>query len=605
MRSLLRIFLERTLCQRGLWVSMTLFPLFSGCSGEVDSRLTPKGNDSNSVAGKGNEQDLFVVSSSESPSEVPSPREIPRTTVDSPRFDDVALNSGIEFSYDNGASPRRLMVEATGGGAGWLDVDRDSYWDLYLVQGGSPLLNEEHQNPNDELFRNRAGVSFARVTTTAGIVEKRFGQGIAVGDFDGDGFDDIYITNVGRDTLLKNQGDGTFLDVTTITLEPNLRWASSAAWADLDHDDDLDLFVCNYVKYDPNSPIPCFGADGKPGICHPRDVDPETNRFYLNNADGTFTECLKEKGLDAAGSKSLGLVVADFNGDHLNDVYVANDTTANHLFIARGDGTFIEDAVPAGCAANGLGQFQASMGVAFGDYDQDGLFDLYCTHFTSDSNTLYKGLPGGSFDDTTRLTGIHKPTLNSLGFGTVMCDFNADGAMDLMVANGHIDRSFASQGDNFEMLAQLFSFNGKTWEEGTSAAGAYFQEPRVGRAIAMADYDNDGDPDVAIVNQRSQVALLQNLRSSRHWLKITPVGLFGNRRGIGMEVLIKQGESKWRQMLAGGTSYAATHQPMIFTGFGSGDQPCDISVRWNNGKVQILEGMKPDQEILVLERDAK
>ena len=591
----------------GLVIACTFLLAIGGCSGVTEESPNTKADGPTTAFVRESEvvlvppadnTDLTVPASPKAADSFGAPENLPL-------FNDIASKSGIAFTYDNGASSQRLMVEATGGGAGWLDFDRDSNWDLYLVQGGSPILNEEAKNQSDELLRNLGAGSFAAVTDVAGIEEKKFGQGNAVGDFDGDGFDDIYITNVGRDTLLHNQGDGTFRDVTAGAMELNLRWASSAAWADLDQDDDLDLFVCNYVEYDPDVPIACFGDDGKPGICHPRDVEPVMNRYYLNNGDGTFLECLKEKGLDADGSKSLGLVIADFNSDHWSDIYVANDTTANHLFINRGDGTFYEDGVPAGCAASGMGQFQASMGVAFGDYDQDGLFDLYLTHFTSDSNTLYHGLPGGAFDDTTRLTGIHKPTLNSLGFGTVMCDFNADRRMDIMIANGHIDSSFVSQGDTFEMQPQLFTFDGNVWHELTAEVGPYFQEKRVGRAIALADYDNDGDPDAVIVNQQSPVALLKNCRRSGHWLKIVPVGQFGNRRGIGMEVVVQQGSASWRQVLAGGTSYAASHQPALFVGLGISAEPCDISVRWNSGKVQLLKGVSTDTEVLVLEREAK
>ena len=523
--------------------------------------------------------------------------------LDSPVFRDVASDVALDFTYDNGASPQRLMVEATGGGAGWLDFDRDSFWDLYYVQGGGPQSPDQSTNPSDQLYRNLRGERF-QTNNADGVMEQTYSQGIAVGDFDGDGFDDVYVTNVGRDTLLQNQGDGTFVDITMQSLEINLRWASSAAWADVDQDGDLDLFVCNYVKYDPNAPIACFGDDGRPGICHPRDVDPIRNCFYLNNGDGTFEECLTERGLDGEGSKSLGVVIADFNGDGKSDIYVANDTTANHLFVNQGNGSFVEDAVPSGCAASGMGQLQASMGIGFGDYDNDGLFDLYLAHFTSDSNTLYRGLPGGTFDDTTRITGMHKPTMNSLAFGTVMQDFNADGAMDLFIANGHIDSSFQVKGDAFEMPAQLFSFDGRQWQDMSSSGGPYFREKRIGRAVALADYNNDGAVDITVVNQNKPVALLKNETRNAHWLKLVPVGTNGNRRGIGVEVVVTQGDKKWRQQLAGGSSYCATHQSALFFGLGVNVSPCEIRVRWESGKVQQIRNVQTNQEIIVLEREA-
>lgn len=522
-----------------------------------------------------------------------------------PQFREVQNSLGVSFVYQNGAGPEKRIVESTGGGAAWLDVDADDFPDLYLVQGGSPLTADMAKNPGDRLYRNRNGIRFYDATAPAGIDERRYGQGIAVGDFDGDGFDDVYVTNVGPDAFYQNQGDGTFRDISFAVSRTGAGWGSSTAWADLDGDGDLDLFVCQYLNYDPDSPIRCVDREGKPRICHPSEVDPQSNFCLRNEGDGRFTDVLKEWGLDGPGSKSLGLVIADLNGDHLVDVFVANDTTANHLFLQRGQGDFVERGRSAGVAVDGLGRNQASMGAAFGDYDQDGLPDLHVTHFTQEYNTLYRGMQDGVFVDMTPVTGLLHPTLSLLGFGTVMMDFNCDGYSDLMVANGHIDASFVHVGDRFRMPAQLFSYNGNQWEQLSEKAGDYFQSERIGRAIATADYDNDGDADVVIINQNAAAVVLENSARQGHGLKIRFAGQWGNRRGIGTEARVSQGDRRWIQQLAGGTSYCASHQPALFFGLGNDDADCSIEVRWPDGRQSVKSGVQVDQEIVFRETDAR
>jgi hypothetical protein len=514
----------------------------------------------------------------------------------------VEAETGLLFVYDNGASPKRLMVEATGGGAGWLDADNDGWPDLWLVQGGSPVSTEQSQNPGDVLFLNRRGRAFVEVSSRAGTSSRRYSQGMSVGDWNGDGFDDVYVTNVGPDELYCNLGDGTFVEVSEASGVLSRRWGSSAAFADLDQDDDLDLFVCNYTDYDPDLPLACFGDDGKPGICHPRDVDPLPNKLFLNQGDGTFREALQERGMQAEGSKSLGVVIADLTGDCLPDVFVANDTTANHLFVNQGQGRFIEQGMAAGCAASGMGQFQASMGVGFGDYDQDGQFDLYCSHFTADSNTLYRGLPGGVFDDVTRRTDLHLTTMDDLGFGTLMSDFNSDGHMDLVIGNGHIDSAYKAEGDRYEMEPRLFSYDpaANRWQDVAADAGPVFREKLVTRAVAGADYDLDGDMDLVLVNQNQPAILLENTSEPGHWLKLNFVGAPGNRRGVGVEVRVQQGQQAWRQQLSGGTSYCSAHEPALFFGLGSSDQPCEISVRWPDGSTRTLSDVAVDRIVQIV-----
>lgn len=508
---------------------------------------------------------------------------------------------GVDFRYENGESDAKLMTQATGGGVGWFDYDCDGLPDLYLVQGGGPLLNDRPLNPVDRLYRNVAGARFQDTTDSSGLYEQGFGHGVAIGDFDDDGFPDVYVTNVGLDTFYRNLGDGTFSDSTEAAGLINPLWGSSAAWGDLDGDGDLDLYVCNYVNYDPDNPIVCYGNDGLPGVCHPDEVDPVPNKLFINQGDGTFEDRLASAGLDRPGSKSLGVVLADLNEDRLMDIFVANDTTANHLFINEGGLRFRECGVESGCATSGEGLYQASMGIAFGDYNLDGYPDLYCTHFTSDYNTLYMGLGDGVFADVTRDVGLFGPTLSKLGFGTIMADFDCDGRDELFVANGHIDDSFKSAGDRFKMQAQLFAWNGSVWEDLSLDGGPYFEKHLLGRGVASADFDRDGDLDLAVSHQLDTASVLRNERENGHWCRVRLIGTHSNRTGIGARVRVMQGESVRHGQLPGGTSYCAAHEPVVFFGLGASAADVSVEVDWPSGRTSRIESVTVDQDVLVIE----
>jgi enediyne biosynthesis protein E4 len=522
------------------------------------------------------------------------------------RLVDVHESAGVQFLFDNGgAAGKKLMPEATAGGAGWLDYDADGWPDLYFAQGGNFFPGAGEVQPVDQLFRNLDGVRFDDVTLQTRLADIGYGHGVCVADFNQDGFDDIYVSNVGEDALYLNLGDGTLIEVTREAGISNPLWAASAAWGDIDGDGNLDLYVCNYVDYDPWYPIACFDALGNPGTCHPRDVDPVPNVCFISQGDGTFREEADARGLNGPGSKSLGVVIADLNGDHLVDVYVANDTTANHLFINQGGGRFSEQAVALGCAMSGLGHYQASMGVAFGDYDGNGWPDLYVTHFTKDSNTLYQNLGPSGFTDATREAGLHQPTLPLLGFGTVLADFNADGRQELFIANGHIDDWRELNDDAWYMRSQLFRYDGRRFHECGAEAGEYFQREFLGRAVAVADYDRDGDLDLVVVNQNQAASLLQNQSQSGHWIQIRLVGVTGNRRGIGARLSVVQGRTRSVHQLAGGTSYCAAHEPAVFAGFGDSDEPCDITVQWPGGREETWQNVPVNSFVTLVEGHAE
>ena len=527
-----------------------------------------------------------------------------RSSIQFPHFVDVQEESNLDFQFDTGANGRALMFESTGGGGGWIDFDRDGQFDFYCLQGGNPTPapGQESISSRNRLFRNHSGV-FSEVSLLAQAADAGYGQGLAVGDFDNDGFSDLYVTNVGANALYRNLGDGTFENTTATSTVGDPGWGTSAAWGDLDEDGDLDLFVCNYIRYDPYNPPPCQDKAGRPAVCHPEDLDASANVVFRNDGDGSFTSVAHDWGLYGENGKSLGVVIADLNGDDLPDVFVANDTTANFLFVNRGRGQFEEAGATMGCAISGLGQYQASMGIAFGDYDRNGFPDLYVTHFTDDSNTLYANLGQAGFYDATRQTGLHVPTLEYLAFGTVMADFNADGHEDLMIANGHID-DWRDRGELLDMPAQLFSFDGQQWREAGDKGGTYFATRRVGRSVSSADFDQDGDLDVAVVNQGKHVALLRNDRLDGHWLKVRLIGRHGCRDGIGAKVTLEQNETKLVQHLAGGTSYCAAHEPVLFFGLADRDDECTVTVQWGSRRTQQLKAIRVDQSLTIVETHA-
>ncbi len=504
-----------------------------------------------------------------------------------PNFDDAASDLGIDFVYDNGASPKALMVESTGGGCGWIDVDLDGRLDLYLSQGGT-ACGPPHLK--DVFYRQLETGRFEECLNLTGITDQGFGHGIAVGDFDNDGFDDIFIANAGRNRLFRNQGDGTFEDFTAAMSGGRDVWSSSVAWGDVDKDGDLDLYVCNYSIYDPCNPVECLDKDGIPSICHPRNVEPEPDEFFVNQGDGTFVEASKIMGLYGEGNKGLGVVIADLTGDHWPDIYIANDTTANFFFVNDGTGqSFRESSLLLGGGYCATGEAQASMGIAYGDFDKNGYADLFLTHFTGEHNTLYQNMGPQGLQDVSGLLGLRQPSLSKLGFGTVMNDFNLDGAMDLFVTNGHIDPRYFD-GEGYEMTPQVFSFDGRKWHEAPVSSGSVLSRKAVGRAVGMADFDGDGDADLCVVHHNSSTALLRNNSVVGNGLRLKLIGRRSNRSAFQARVKVIDGAgNQLVQEVVSGTSYNAAHDRELFFGFGNTSGPWSVEIEWPSGTTQKLE----------------
>jgi hypothetical protein len=333
-------------------------------------------------------------------------------------------------------------------------------------------------------------------------------------------------------------------------------------------------------------------------MCHPRDVEPVPDECYINLGDGTFSPEARRRGLVGEGNRGLGVAVADFNNDGWPDIFVANDTTANFLFMNQGDGMFQEQATVLGCAADRNGGFQANMGVTVADFDLNGYLDLYVTHFYQESNTLYRNHGEGGFQDETGLLGLHAPTLFYLAFGVLMADYDQDGRQDVLIANGHIE-NFPGNPLHHQR-PQMFTYDGhKRWVESTDQAGDYFRGKYVGRAVAGCDHDDDGDLDVAVAHENAPAALLRNESERGHWLKFLFRGRESNRRGINCRVTVTAGPTRYLQELCGGTSYAATHQPALIFGLGTWNQPCKIKVRWPSGRTQEMENVGLDQTLVL------
>ncbi|MBA3313547.1 MAG: FG-GAP-like repeat-containing protein [Planctomycetota bacterium] len=507
-------------------------------------------------------------------------------------FRDDAQDVNLQFQYFNGTSgaPSKRMFEFTGGGIGVLDIDRDGFADVYFTQGQEWPPGGDQTAYGDQLYRNQDGKRFADASDAAGIAEDRFGQGVTVGDYDGDGFPDVYVGNIGANRLLRNQGDGTFADVTETANVAGQEWTTSCVLADLDGDGLGDIYAASYVTGDDVFERVC--RDGTAlRMCMPYDFVGQRDRLWTNNGDGTFADSASSLLADSPDGKGLGVAVWDASGNGRLSLLVANDTTPNNFYepgaSSAGSLRLSDDAVASGLALNVDGKATGSMGVALGDVDDDGRLDVFITNFLAEPNTFYSSSEPGFFDDRTREVRLHAPSIDVLGFGTQFLDADLDGRPELFVANGHID-DLRDTGRPYDMPAQIFRWSGHEFRQSPDTElGEYFQKRWLGRAVARIDWNRDGRDDLLVGHLYRDSALLTNTTASTgRFVQLSLTGTQSNRDAIGTTVTaIRNGVSKTFQLTAG-DGYQASNERRITIGTGDDDRIDELVVRWPSGRKQ-------------------
>ena len=512
-------------------------------------------------------------------------------------FEDVATEAGLDFQHFSGSPEKQYILESMSGGVAWIDFDRDGWMDLYLVNGGHwEELVQGKRTVSNALYRNNGDGTFTNVTGKAGVGNRHWGMGVAAGDYDNDGWVDLFVCNYGPNTLYRNNGDGTFKEVTGTAGVGDGRWAVSASFGDYDADGWLDLYVTNTVQFDYKDPDPmeCHYR-GITVQCGPLGMVGDSDILYRNNRDGTFRDVSEKAGVsDVTPSYGLGAIWSDYDNDGDLDLYVANDQMANFLFRNRGDGTFEETGLFAGAAFSDDGTAQGSMGVDFGDYDRDGLLDIYITHFSDDYNTLFRNLGQGRFRDMTRGAGLTFSSWPMVGWGTGFVDLDHDGWEDIFAANGHVFPQVDGYkiGTSFHQRSQVFRNLGKGKFQEVSA-GLDKLKSWSSRGVAFADYDNDGDIDVAVNNLDGVPWLLKNQKASEagNWLMLSLVGTRTNRSAIGARVSLETAEGKQMREVRGGSSYESTHDFRVHFGLGQLKTVARMTVRWTDGTTQSFENL--------------
>ena len=512
-------------------------------------------------------------------------------------FEDVAAEAGLEFQHFSGSPEKQYILESMSGGVAWIDFDRDGWMDLYLVNGGHwEDLVQGKRTVSNALYRNNGDGTFTDVTGKAGVGNRHWGMGVAAGDYDNDGWVDLFVCNYGPNTLYRNNGDGTFKDVTGTAGVGDGRWAVSASFGDYDADGWVDLYVTNTVQFDYKDPDPmdCHYR-GITVQCGPLGMVGDSDILYRNNGDGTFRNVSEKAGVsDVTPSYGLGAIWSDYDNDGDIDLYVANDQMANFLFRNQGDGTFEETGLFAGAAFSDDGTAQGSMGVDFGDYDRDGLLDIYITHFSDDYNTLFRNLGQGRFRDMTRGAGLTFSSWPMVGWGTGFADLDHDGWEDIFAANGHVFPQVDGYkiGTSFHQRSQVFRNLGQGKFQEVSA-GLDKLKSWSSRGVAFADYDNDGDIDVAVNNLDGVPWLLKNQKGSQagHWLLLSLEGTRTNRSAIGARVTLETAEGKQMREVRGGSSYESTHDFRVHFGLGRLETVKRLTVRWTDGTTQSFEDL--------------
>ena len=521
-------------------------------------------------------------------------------------FQDVTAKAGIRFVHNNGAFGKKYLPETVGPGVAFIDYDNDGWPDIFLVNGTDwPGHAQKHTTP--KLYHNNHDGSFTDVTHKAGLDVETYGIGVAVGDYDNDGYDDLFVTAYGQSRLFHNNGNGTFTDVTQRAgLSGVKEFSTSAAWVDYDKDGKLDLVVGNYVQWSAENDLYCT-MDGKnKSYCTPESYKGTSVRLWHNNGNGTFSDATQKAGLGEPTSKTLGVAVLDYDNDGWPDLLFSNDTQSNKLYRNNGNGTFTEKAVVAGVAFSEDGVARAGMGVDTADYDRSGNTSLLITNFSNQMISLYHNEGKGLFVDEAPQSEVGRASLLTLGFGCFFFDYDLDGWPDILVANGHIDPDIQKVQANvkFAEPPHLFRNLGKgKFAEVTKSAGAEFASARVGRSVAYADVFNNGRLDVLFSTNGGAPKLFRNVASGsvHHSVRVKLVGTKSNRDGIGTVVKLTTSDGTQSQMLRSGSSYLSASELVLTFGLAQQTRAETIEIRWPSGLVEKLQAVSADQTITVTE----
>ncbi|HEY4354570.1 MAG TPA: CRTAC1 family protein [Acidobacteriaceae bacterium] len=556
----------------------------------------------------------------------PAPKGLPSPITGTPlgyAFLDVAKASGLNAkTIYGGEHKNRYLLETTGCGVAFFDYDGDDWLDIFFVNGSRLEGFPKGQEPISRLFKNNRDGTFTDVTLKSGLGRAGWGQGCCVGDYNNDGWNDLFVSYYGQNVLYRNNGDGTFTDVTAKAglLQPKTRWNSGCAFLDYDRDGHLDLFVANYIDFDiKTAPLPEAAGCAYKGIrvaCGPPGLEGGKNILYRNNGDGTFTDVSAKAGiLDTIGTYALSLVVADFDNDGWPDIYVANDSTAATFYRNQKDGTFKDEALESGVAYSPEGKPQAGMGVTVGDFNRDGLLDIVKTNFAGDTDSLYQNLGDGTFEDDTYLSGLGVNT-RYLGWGVGFFDPDNDGWLDIFISNGHVYPEVDNSSLEAPYAERKYLYrnlrNGQ-FEEVTSKAGSGITDPVPARGCAFGDFDNDGDMDIVVncVNSTPQLLRCDTAPGTamRNWLKVRTVGTKSNRTGIGARLSVTTQDSAGKPFtqiedVRSGGSYYSQNDLRVHFGLDGASKADVVEIQWPSGAKDVWKDL-PANHLYVLQEGGK